>query len=254
MKTYLNRRRIFLFLVLLLIGGAGSLLFFQRDDSQGRVILTNDRPQPRKSRLGFLGSWSYPLRGWLFSVKSRLLGPPAVVMLDLQIFSLRPAPESEFILTNIALLPGALADDHGLRAWVFPPADLNTLTQRLASVASLISRPRLVTASGQSAQMSAANLFSLPQGLVPAGIFVDFFPHARRGSLEVVTFITLSEAVTNRAGSSTQPASLMIQTNLAVGVRLQMPPGHAAFLLHRNRENGKLTAALLTPSVQWPKK
>ena len=227
-------------------------VFLRHDDPQGRVVLTQDRPQPQSSLLGFLGSWSYPLRGWLLNMKSRLLGPPLTVTLDLQILNLGPAPE--FTLTNATLLSAGSGDDHGLRAWMLPPADLSALTQRLASAASLISRPRVVTASGQPAQISVANLVSLPQGLVPAGIFVEFSPRVRRDSLEVVTFLTLSEAVTNRTAASTSPASLMIQTNLAVGVRLQLPPGHAAFLLHSNRENGKVTGALLTPTVHWPKK
>src|SRR3989442_6817438 len=99
----------------------------------------------------------------------------------------------------------------GMHAWVLSPVELSDFLQRLKTTpdASLLSRPRIQTASGTKGQVFIGGTVSVAGTNTPVGVTLDLIPKIISGSIRLTFAVTATEI-----GTPTSQADA-VRTNLA---------------------------------------
>ena len=107
----------------------------------------------------------------------------------------------------------------GMHAWILSPPELSTFLQRLKTTpdASLLSRPRIQTATGTKGQMFIGGTVSVAGINTPVGVTMDLIPNLISGSIRLTFALTSTEM---KAPSGQAEA---LRTNLAVACRVLLP-------------------------------
>lgn len=160
--------------------------------------------------------------GWLWRTKEFVLGRAKTVAIDMTMIDFTALTESG--LSNLAPGQPGFVDTSGLRVWQLDAIAIETLRRRLGQMPgnAILAGPRITTADGIEAELSMG------------GSTVDVSPRVIRGSVDLSTIITLSEAVTNQPveGSGLPATSTaFMRTNFAVAARMQITNGDGVFLL-----------------------
>jgi hypothetical protein len=196
---------------------------------------------------------------WLWRLKETVVGRPKVCDLTATVIDFTRSGEA--FLTALPLPKPEFADTTGLSIWLFTEAELSALRPRLRQTpgAEVLHSPRLTTANGMRARLMSGN--TIPIQGVPAsvGVSVDFLPRLRPEATDITTIITLSEAITNRPGTtagSSLTGATCVQTNFAVAARIQVPKAGGVFLLEgpSAAANQKRIGVLLSVNSPKPKK
>jgi len=108
----------------------------------------------------------------------------------------------------------------GMRAWILSPAELSAFRQRLNSIpdASLLSRPRVQSAAGTSAQSFVGSTARLAGKNVPIGLTLDLAPKVRSGSLQLFLGVTSTEMIVSPSANTS-----VLSTNFALACRVLLP-------------------------------
>jgi hypothetical protein len=196
---------------------------------------------------------------WLWHLKETFQGRPKVCDLAAAVIDFTGSGDS--FLTNFFMPEPEYADATGLRIWLLSEAKLSALRRDLGqtSGAELLYSPRIATADGMQARLIVGSAFPIMGIPTRVGLAVDFLPRVRPNGTDVTTIITLTEAITNSAdataGSSATGATV-IQTNLEVAARVQIPKGSGALLLEgpSAAANHKRIGVILSVTTPKPKK
>jgi hypothetical protein len=210
-----------------------------RQAASGVEILTSP-PAHKGSRLAVLGSWAHPVRRQLLRIKYWLIGPPAVVTVEAKV--VRFSGTEKIFSRDLSLSSPTVVDTNGLRAWLVTSNDIVILEKLFDQSAYDISRSASTAPSGMRSEMSHGTTFLI------------FLARAARQHVDLTSFITTAEVVTNQATVAGQPASVSLRTNAAFGSVVQLPNGRGAFLLNSPDETGRVTGVLLTTRVEKPKR
>jgi hypothetical protein len=146
------------------------------------------------------------------------------------------AGSGESFLASHPLPPPAFADANGLKIWLLSQSEINTLNRNLRQEPGpeILYMPRIITADGMQAQLTAGSTFPIRGFPVPVGLSIDFFPRLRPNGMDMTSIISLTEVITNqvsRAAEAPATGALDIQTDFKVVCRMQVPKGLGAFLL-----------------------
>lgn len=252
----LSKRRRKIAVIALLICGTMAVLFLATSNRpSGDVEWLSTPPPQRKPRLSFLGRWMWPVKAQLQRMKQRLTGPPAIVTVNSTVVEFDPVALAEGWTTR----PRGFTNGSVARAFVIDDGEL--LRNRiLLSRGKEESRPRVIVADGQQAQLCASGTVQLggPTNVhtVTIGWWLDVWPRVHERSVDLTFFFTSTEGLksqrvwVNHALQETP----FVWTN-AFGARIQIPNGESAFIFSgKTNASGKVLGIILTPTVQRPAK
>ena len=144
----------------------------------------------------------------------RYWGTQPQILVDSRLLTLSAAAAAQ---TGLGA-PVATNSD-GVHAWILSPAELRPFLQRLKTTpdASLLSRPRLQTASGTKGQVFIGGTVSVAGTNTPVGVTLDLIPKIISGSIRLTFAVTATEI-----GTPSSQADA-VRTNLAVACRVLLP-------------------------------
>ncbi len=213
--------------VLALILGLGS-----RRPLPTVVILPLEQPRLSPAQRSLEQGWS-----WL---QLHLPGHHSSVLLRARIILGRGALRSSDVG-----LGAAASEGPGIRIWLFTPAELASVKQRLQDWpnAAVLSEPGIQSLAGMRAAMTAGSTINLTGKPEFAGLELNSLPRIRHGRVDLTSQVKFTEAITN------QLTGVALQTNLAVRTRIQIPPGGGALLL-ADLCKERTMAVLLSAQIQ----
>jgi hypothetical protein len=178
--------------------------------------------------------------GWLWHLKEFVTGRRKTVDLRAWVLSLTKSPS--FSVT--AGKPEA-SEANGVQIWLLDSNQTKALRLELhnAGIESIFS-PGVTTADACEAMLITGNSVSLP-GPTPVrvGLTMDFFPRVRKKTIDLIAITSISECVTNNAGSGANPAPttrtsmtstsgiVSVRTNFSFAARIQLTNGGGVFIL-----------------------
>ena len=145
----------------------------------------------------------------------------------------------------------------GLRVWLLSSNDWAVLSPAFLNTGQRVSSPSLWTVDGAPAQIVIGNTVMVQGALQTVGLRLDYVPRARGQDINLAVFLTHTEVVTNissQVGERAATNRTVLNTNLALGVRLVVPQGNVAWLLSERAEDGRRTGLLLKPELPNSKK
>jgi hypothetical protein len=192
--------------------------------------------------------------GWLWRTKYALLGKPTVLQLNPQVVTLAAAAKP--LLWELLKTRTPLAETNGVRGWVIPDGEINSLLEALkqSGDCAFLDSPRITTSHRVHTRIASTAPSWIDGVSIPVGLTAEFFPAVRGKAIELTAVLSYSEKVkVGRVPSiigSLKVSTFMIQTNLAVAVKLCLPQGHGAFLVQSNDQNEMLKAVWISVSTQ----
>jgi len=143
-------------------------------------------------------------------------------------------PSSPDFISSLGLGAPKFSDPNGLQVWFVPKAELKVLRAQMDGTpgAEVIEKHRAMISTGYGV---AASLFS-GQSFVNSqvGFAFECLPRQAGTATDLTTIVRISELVTNQTATgegATSSSVVLIQTNLEVGARMQIPNGQAALLV-----------------------
>lgn len=250
------KRNLILAIFLFVCVGAGVFLIFYRAAPEANVTVLKDGfPSPRRS-LGLLSRLPASVQQFVYRVKYKLFGSPQLVNVNAFILHFElPAPT---ICSKLSLGKADLADTNGLQVWILATNHLQQLYLHAASLSEIqrISSPRFATGHGIRASTSVTRMVSVNGRQRPIGLTLEALPHVRKDAIDLTMLVSLTEALTNKVAAplTATNASVSIQTNCFVALKMRVPDGSGAFILQAdaNRSGGK--GIFLLPAAQRAQK
>ena len=113
-------------------------------------------------------------------------------------------------------------------------------------------RARITTGEGMDCQLSSGESVTNNGMVKNVGLEMKVFAKIHPGAIDLIVGMKSTSVVTNTANSINEGASrqtVLIQTNLNVALRLQIPKGHGIFILDKNAPNlnGKRVGVIIDP-------
>ena len=250
-SSLIRRRRIRAFVLVVVC--AGGLWFLMPDFSPppSVVILPSDYSIPAPP-LPLPDRWIPLKSGWLWKLRYALLGKPAVVNIDSEIFQF--SGPGERMLSGVFHTNAPLTSSNGVRAWVLPEKELKRMHARLELEAdSNRSAGRMTLGQGVLATMSMTTSPQIAGLSVTAGNIMTIAMRKRGDSIELTGSFTSTEVVTNAGFRAPDPQeTLTLHTNLTLAARMQIPRGHGVFLYDTNRADihSSGVGLLILPKLQ----
>jgi hypothetical protein len=202
-------------------------------------------PARQRSRLAFLGNWSQPVRTQLLRAKFWFFGPPPSLTIRGKIVDLDAAA-----LPNLELGPISFSNGSGVHAWIVSDARVwHHLTNAGARV---ISAPTVSVGNNMQAQISITDRVSFEGRPEDVGIRLDLWPHLRGESINLATFLVITEAFDSTANSAArgQTNAAFIRTNAAFGARAHLPKGSSLLLMSQTtNQQGKVIVVWISPGA-----
>ena len=197
-----------------------------------------------------------PAWAWLWRLKQAIVGQPKQVNLNASIIEFPNAPEA--ILARLAPSQVSFLGTNGVRVWVLEERELNAVRRQITQTpgSEVLYAPRVATADEIIASMFSGQTLTLNSGVRTVGLDIALLARVRGDTTDLTAIFTLSQTVTNPPGISSALAGaglVSVETNLDVGVRLQIPNRGGAFLLKDNpsatspRSIGVVLSASLPP-------
>jgi hypothetical protein len=229
---------------LALLGAAAVLLTLMVVTRAPRAELLTHAPGTQSPRLSFLGG---SVRSTLRNLRFKLFGPPRAVAISAEIFACHeffsPAPDS---------LPAPVAvNQTSTRLWLLDTNQWAVLRNHMQSNGASIANPSIWTFEGHPAKMFIGESLLLGGARQQAGIAFDVSARARGSEVDLTSFFTLTAAFTNAVVPSN---SVSVRTNLALGMRAQIPQEHRLFLLTSNAVDGKRIGVIVSATIRESKK
>jgi hypothetical protein len=251
MKFWKSPRQLGLLLVVFGIVVA-ILLTLRPGPSGAGVQWLSTVPPQQRSRLGFLGAWSGPVRGQLLQWKRALFGAPPIVTVTAILFEMDPG----MALPDWKVLSGA-TNESGEKILVVRDGVVPAMDPRLSlpARARIFSRPQLVLPDGMQGVM--ASYLTQPLGRSSnaenIGFWLNVTPHVNARDVDLQCFITRNEiAVRSTNGAEEEP---FLNTNMNFGARVIIPTNASVLLLgNTTNRSGKVTGAILSPVTTHPRR
>jgi hypothetical protein len=179
-----------------------------------------------------------PAWAWLWRLKQTIVGQSKQVNLNASVIQFTNSTEA--ILARLALSQAPFIGTNGVRVWVLEERELNAVRPRITQTpgSEVLYAPRVATADEIISQTSQSQTLTLNHsGVRTVGLDIALLPRVRGQVTDLTAIFTLSQTVTNPPGISSALAGaglVSVETNLDVGVRLQIPNRGGAFLLQGN--------------------
>lgn len=233
MKIFSKRRAgIALLLVL-----ATCALFFLRDRSE--IEWLSSPPAVRTSS-PVLGKWSWPIKAQLRRFKERLLKKPQLVVINGRVLEF----DSVITVSNLSSTLTGFTNTSGDRVYVVEDAFQKQLEDRAGVRVIANGKPLMSIYENIPGQTGAySDKFAWQ---------IQMSARVKAQSVSLVSFFRGSQQMSQRSlnASGANTNLTFTHTNFFFGARVEIPDGHSVFLLSgATNGNGKITAALLSPSV-----
>ena len=216
------------------------------------MILHDGFPTPRRS-LGIFSRLPPSALALCSRIKYELFGPRRAVDLKTSILQFELPPET----IELSLGKPEFADTNGLRIWILKTNDLHAAyldATRLSEI-RLLGAPALRTLHGVPASISATKTVSIHGAQNAVGLTLDCLPYVRRDWIDLALRLTITEVASNDVSHSfVVTNSISIQTNSLHALRMQIPNGSGAFILHETANHSAGTGVFISPSSPPAKK
>ena len=183
-----------------------------------------------------------PAWAWLWHLKETLFGKIKPLNINTDLIGLSPSVTLD--LGRPEFEGSGSLDASGLRVWFLSTSDLEVLRQQLKANpgATLFNSPRVTTGDSIGASLYVGSTVVLNGITNDTGIRVSYLPKVHPNVIDLSASFVLSDAVTNQAGQA------ILQTNLDVRGRFQIPKGKGMFLLQSfpRQTNQNPTAVILS--------
>ena len=199
-------------------------------------------------------SWS-----WLWRLHDFVRGPLPGILIDAKVIDCAMLPEQ--MVADLAR-GHARGETNGMRGWILDNPPLAALGRKLETTGQLITRPRVQTAHGIQSTLFVGSAQSVLPGS-QVGFTFDLLPLIQRDGTDLITILTLTEAVTNRSADVPEAPSasgvaltpgISVHTNLAAGIRWRFLDGTGLFLLCPPASNEtRRLGVIVSATVQRPK-
>ena len=163
-----------------------------------------------------------PQKKWVSRAEHAIFGERKQVGVSADILQLSgPA------LTNLEAtlkLPAPIYATNGLKVWFLPAGPLKEIGGKSApgNGIEILTRPRVMTADGIAASMFMGQSVPTKAGMTRVGFGMECAARVHDASTELLTEIVQSEL-----------RDTVVQTNLAVNARLNVPNGKGIFLVQQ---------------------
>lgn len=211
--------------------------------------LLTQPPELPKARLAFLGRWQQPVRMQLQRVKRALLGPDKVLTIHTTILEM----DSPAVLKGLREIPTGTITGPGKNVFVVTKATAwKTTALSLSGVKPW--NMDVTIMENRQAQLSVHDVVMVGTATnlhkENAGWWLDMWPKVHGNAIKLSCFFTRTERAFALLGNGA-----FIQTNFAFGARAEIPKdGGLIILSTATNRSGKLTAAIITPTIQQPPK
>jgi hypothetical protein len=241
MMLFFQRRRMLLLFALLFVSAV--LLILWR--ANPRAELLTSPPLGNKPRFDFLGGLQAPVRNMWSRLKWKVLGPPALVSLEMKIVEIRT--ESPSVKFSSPLL----SNDAGVQVWLLKTNEVSGMRADVSSFSDIETRDGM---QSEVLYIMPIRIAGVPRRV---GIELNCLPHVRGNTVDLALFLTKTEVVTNRIADSMGLAAtnnISIFTNVAAGARIQVPKDYSVLLLSGKGTDGKRVGMIVSPKIRKQKR
>lgn len=195
--------------------------------------------------------------GWLWKLKEAITGRRKTIYIEAAVLDMSNWDESR--TANGSLPKSDFKGANGVEIWILDGAKLSALQDGLKQKeqAETLMVPRITTVEDGEARLSSITTASINNVPVTYGFSMDALPRLRRDVIDLTMLLNYSDLVPNLpANDGSQTLATLIQTNLAVAMRIQIPGNSGVFLLdaRRGEPGRKRIGVILSTKIITPKK